>query len=161
MNLIFLDIDGVLNTNYTKEKTSSGAIFVDDNKIRILKAIIDETDAKIVLSSTWRYGWILMEDGIKDNDFFQDFIELRNKLREFDIELYDKTPLFDKFMRSRGEEIQSYLNGRDDVEGYIIIDDIDGRDVRPCSSHLLQTSEWKGLQEKHIKAAKRIMDMGV
>ena len=93
--------------------------------------------------------------------FTQDFNELKEKLEEFDIALYDKTPIFDYYMRRRGEEIQEYLDSRDDIDGYIIIDDLDGRWLRPCSSHLLETSPWKGLQEKHIKAVKRIMKMGV
>ena len=156
--LFFLiQIDGVLNTNYTKETTSSGVIFVEDNKIKILKQIIDETDAKVVLSSTWRYGWTDSDRSM----FAQDFNELKEKLEEFDITLYDKTPIFDYYMRKRGEEIQEYLHGRDDIDGYVIIDDLDGSWLRPCSSHLLQTSPWKGLEEKHIKTAKKIMKMEV
>lgn len=93
--------------------------------------------------------------------FAQDFNELRDRLEEFGITLYDKTPIFDYYMRKRGEEIQEYLYGRDDIDGYVIIDDLDGRWLRPCSSHLLQTSPWKGLEEKHIKAAKRIIKMEV
>ena len=157
MKVIFLDIDGVLNTNYTKETTSSGVIFVEDNKIKILKQIIDETDAKVVLSSTWRYGWTDSDRSM----FAQDFNELKEKLEEFGITLYDKTPIFDYYMRKRGEEIQEYLRGRDDIDGYVIIDDLDGSWLRPCSSHLLQTSPWKGLEEKHIKTAKKIMKMEV
>ncbi len=161
MKLIFLDIDGVLNTDYTKELTSSGTIFVEDNKIKILKQIIDETDAKVVLSSTWRMGWLGSEMEIQRSVFGQDFIELRNKLEEFGIVLYDKTPVFDNYMRLRGEEIKAYLDSHNNIDGYVIIDDLDGHYLRPCSSHLLQTSQLKGLQEKHIKAAKRIMKMEV
>ena len=41
MKIIFLDIDGVLNDNGCKTLTSSGSLFVNDNKIKILKEIID------------------------------------------------------------------------------------------------------------------------
>lgn len=154
--------DGVLNTYYTTVKTSNGITFVDDKKVKILKDIIDKTDAKVVLSSTWRIGWRYLELGQQDSGVVQDFVELRDKLLEFGIELYDKTPILDKFMRRRGEEIQLYLDSSaDDIDGYVIIDDLGGEWLRPCSSHLLQTSEYKGLQEKHIKVAERILNMEV
>lgn len=162
MKAIFLDIDGILNTYYTKELTSTGSTFVDDKKLWILKEIIDRTGAKIVLSSTWRIGWKHLELGMKNTWYAKDFIELRDKFKEFGINLYDKTPILDKFMRRRGEEIKMYLdNNKDDIDGYVIIDDLPGKWLRPCSSHLLQTSEYKGLQEKHIKVAERILNMEI
>ena len=155
-------IDGVLNTYYTTVKTSNNITFVDDTKVKILKDIIDLTGAKIVLSSTWRIGWRYFELGQRDSSVVQDFIELREKLLEFGIELYDKTPILDQFMRRRGDEIQLYLdNSKDKIDGYVIIDDLGGKWLRPCSSHLLQTSEYKGLQEKHVKVAERILNMEV
>lgn len=142
--------------------TAEGSVFVDDKKVKILKDIIDLTGAKIVLSSTWRIGWRYFELGQRDSSVVQDFIELREKLLEFGIELYDKTPILDKFMRRRGDEIQLYFdNCKDEVDGYVIIDDLDGKSLRPYSSHLLQTSESKGLQEKHVKVAERILNMEV
>lgn len=154
--------DGVLNTYYTKSVTSTGAIFVDDNKVKILKDIVDRTGAKVVMISTWRIGWRQIELGIRDSEFAKDFITLKNKLNEFGIELYDKTPVFNKPMILRGKEIQSYIdNSNDVIDGYVIIDDLDGKYLRPCSNHLLQTSGLKGLQEKHIKTIERILDMGM
>ena len=161
LKIIFLDIDGVLNYNNCKELTSTGSLFVNDNKIKILKEIIDKTDAKVVLSSTWRIGWRHLELGNMSSDLAIDFMELRDKLREFDIELYDKTPILDKFMRRRGEEIKEWLDTHDDIEGYVIIDDMSGKWLRPCSGHLLQISENRGLLEKHIKVAEKIMAMPV
>lgn len=154
--------DGVLNTNYTKELTPSGAIFVDDNKIKILKSIIDRTNAKIVLSSTWRIGWRHVEMGMSDSSMAQDFLALKRKLSEYDIRIYDKTPIFSELrMGCRGKEIESYLDSRDDIDGYVILDDLSGKWLRPCSSHLLQTSEWSGLEEKHIKTIEKILNMEV
>ena len=142
--------------------TAEGSVFVDNKKVKILKDIIDLTGAKIVLSSTWRIGWRYFELGQRDSSVVQDFIELREKLLEFGIELYDKTPILDNFMRRRGDEIQLYFdNCKDEVDGYVIIDDLDGKWLRPYSSHLLQTSEFKGLQEKHVKVAERILNMEV
>ena len=49
--IIFLDIDGVLAT---PEYLKDGEWALNPVKQNILKSIIDETDAKIVLSSSWR-----------------------------------------------------------------------------------------------------------
>lgn len=62
MKIIFLDIDGVLNTietfiNRKKEYKETGILNVeiDEFRVQYLKQIIKETDAKIVLSSSWRH----------------------------------------------------------------------------------------------------------
>lgn len=55
LRIIFLDIDGVLNDRKTRSQSPDGFTFVDTPKIRRLKRIIDTTDAKVVLSSDWRY----------------------------------------------------------------------------------------------------------
>lgn len=52
MKVIFLDIDGVLNV-YPQGHDKHGAIF-HSHFVDNLKRIIDETGAKIVISSTWR-----------------------------------------------------------------------------------------------------------
>lgn len=54
MKVIFLDIDGVLNI-IPESVDEFGAVF-HSNFVNNLKWIIEETDAKLVISSTWRYG---------------------------------------------------------------------------------------------------------
>lgn len=125
--------------------------------MKLLKQLIDETGAKVVLSSTWRVGWSHLELGVQ-SQLMYDFIELRDKLWERGIELHDRTIILDAFMRHRGEEIKAYLDNHDDIEGYVILDDLNGKYLRPCSSHLVQTSEWRGLEEKHIKKAKEMLE---
>jgi hypothetical protein len=59
--VIFLDIDGVLNSRkWFKEAYSNGApkpkFQIDPKTIKLLNHIIYKTGAKIVISSTWRAG---------------------------------------------------------------------------------------------------------
>ena len=61
MKVIFLDVDGVLNTSKTfierKEKHDKTGIWdleIDEFRVEYLKQIIDATDAKVVLSSAWK-----------------------------------------------------------------------------------------------------------
>jgi len=72
MKLLFLDVDGVLNDGYR------GYPFLVEHCLRILKQIVEETKAHIVLSSNWRlfpeYRGVLLpkliEHGIIEKDVF-------------------------------------------------------------------------------------------
>lgn len=51
MNIIFLDIDGELTySNYENHKTAN----IDIEKVKLLKEICDKSNAKVVISSSWR-----------------------------------------------------------------------------------------------------------
>lgn len=56
MKVIFLDIDGVLNTP-SSESRCGEYIGIDDEKVKKLKQIIEATKAEIVLISTWKKYW--------------------------------------------------------------------------------------------------------
>ena len=49
MKVIFLDIDGVLNTNSDKE--------ISTDKLKLLSELVSKTGADVVLSSSWRNWW--------------------------------------------------------------------------------------------------------
>lgn len=60
MKVIFLDVDGVLNSDQYFDKTKNLDIQgieadIDIKKIELLKKAINETRARVVLSSSWRY----------------------------------------------------------------------------------------------------------
>ena len=70
MKVLFLDIDGVLNNDKTFEEVHDYYVKTGYHKVEIgldmverLFKIIEATGAKIVLSSSWRLGWNLIEDG--------------------------------------------------------------------------------------------------
>ena len=51
MKVIFLDVDGELTySNYKNKETAN----IDIEKVKMLKEICDKTDAKVVISSSWR-----------------------------------------------------------------------------------------------------------
>ena len=54
MKVIFLDIDGVLNTSKTRNPRKLPYI-VERRLVGRLKRLLRKTRAKVVLSSTWRY----------------------------------------------------------------------------------------------------------
>lgn len=156
MKIIFLDIDGVLNGRYTEE-TFGGYVFVSDEKISLLKEIIDRTNAQIVLVSSWRIGWFL-----KDHypTYFGEevwlFEALQEKLGEYGIELMDYT----EELGNRGEEISNWLkkHNREMIESYVVLDDMDEDELRPHTNKLVQTNSAEGLTESDVGEAIKILN---
>lgn len=110
MKVIFLDIDGVLNSNeYFEEiknlEKKGIEKQIDIKKIKLLKKAVDETGAKVVLSSSWRYT--------------RKAQDLKGLLLKYDI-YADSTPLINNI---RGLEIKEWLSEHQDVEKYVILDD--------------------------------------
>ena len=56
VKLLFLDIDGVLNSKATAY-SPLGIRDIDNDKLLLLKRIIDATEAKTLLISSWKEGW--------------------------------------------------------------------------------------------------------
>lgn len=124
MKIIFLDIDGVLNTSETNKKRSKeqrkyGVIGIEEEKIQILKIIIDETNAKIVLNSIWNLDFRKEESKIIPET--TKAIDLMIKLKKYDLEIYDITKVDPN--RSKKNQIETYLKENPQIEFFIIIDD--------------------------------------
>ena len=122
--IIFLDFDGVLNTaNYQTWRQLLGKDISDlhghlfsPSAVRNLQRLIKWTNAKIILSSSWRL------DGL-------DVMRRMWKERKMPGEIYDITPYvnardYPKF--TRGIEINTWLE-KNGYLGcpYVILDDID------------------------------------
>ena len=117
-NVIFLDVDGVLNSSSTREKTPLNYIGIDDSKLLVIKEIQKMLKAEIVLSSDWK-------------DFFSDDLTpmdkdaqyLIDKLANFEMVISDKTTDGHNMHDLRGLGIVNYLSDHKDIDKYIIIDD--------------------------------------
>ena len=110
MKVIFLDVDGVLNSDEYFDKIKNLNIDgiqseIDVEKIKLLNIAINETKVKIVLTSSWRYT--------------RNAQELRKLLSEYGIST-DSTPFI---QNERGLEIKQYLSEHLDVEDFVIVDD--------------------------------------
>lgn len=110
MKAIFLDVDGVLNSDEYFDSVSDSdddsiENEIDMDKIKLLKEAVDLTDAQVVLSSSWRYT------------------RKAQSLRELLIEngiVTDVTPFL---QNKRGLEIKSWLKNNPDVDDFVILDD--------------------------------------
>lgn len=118
MKIIFLDIDGVLNV-YCEGRDVFGCTFhkhFEDN----LRWIIEQTGAKIVISSTWRYsGLKVMQEMWISRDLAGEVIDITPN--EVDVVKRGTCEFYD--LVERGHEIQQWLDDRTDVDSYVIIDD--------------------------------------
>lgn len=115
MKLIFLDIDGVMNS-----VTGTGPYLVDMevSKLELLKKLIVESKSDgIVLISDRRYSSVYMREFIDALDQFEIYLvgELRRP-KELDEDIND----------NRGKQIMDYLSDSgSDIESIVILDDND------------------------------------
>ena len=144
----------MLNFNGCRDKIG-GLYFVNDNRIKLLKEIIDATGAKVVLSSTWRIGWFDRDYDVHSRNA-EDFTKLENKLSHFDITFLSRTPRLASGYR--GEEIKTWIDNwkGEPVESFVIIDD--DADMKPFMDRLVQTSFNKGLQQKNVDKAIKLLN---
>ena len=152
MNIIFLDVDGVLNSRnklieiYNKtQKPHSGNNFPFDEKcLENLKKLVEETNAKIVITSTWR-------------KYESNMNILITKFKTYDLDKHviGYTPILDT---KREEEIIEYLNNLDNNINFVIIDDI--RDMGKLNDKLVVTSPQTGFTEENMKIAIKILKKG-
>lgn len=131
MKIIFLDVDGVLNTPKLLQKF--GFDFIDPIMVALIARIVRETDAKIVLSSSWR---------VEERD--KKKVEIA--LAEHDLEIFDSTPIIRREFSEgnwvwRNEEIQAWID-QNTVTKFAIIDDVDDANIE---GSFFQTKEDRGL----------------
>jgi Swiss Army Knife RNA repair-like protein len=140
MKVIFLDIDGVL-VNRSSLMAASGAWAKGQPScVAALNEITDKTDAKIVISSTWRScGLEMMQEFLADWGVKGEVIGCTPDLSWRTGQIYAAT--------ERGDEIQAWLDLREsaigDVEAFVILDD--DADMKHLLPHLVQTEFEPGL----------------
>jgi hypothetical protein len=148
MKVLFLDVDGVLNSlNFftsgrrVKSHDYDPRNQIDPEAVKLLTEIIDATGAKIVISSVWRYNH---RPG-----------EMQVLLEEFGCrcQVIGSTPRSTE-SHARGKEIDAWLTTsgyarRDPVERFAILDD--DADMEPHMKKLVKTSNHCGLERSHVE----------
>ena len=150
ISVIFLDIDGVLNSNFwndTHQREISGGTMIDSEKIKLLGELVRRTGAGIVLHSGWKY-WF-------DSHLRPLRIEaarLETLLSQEDLSIYSVTPdhateeikRSKKFSLIKAEEILAWLDDHEEVEQWVVIDDLDLHNPE-VAKHQLRTDPQTGL----------------
>ena len=175
MKVLFLDIDGVLNSEnwfayriYCVKNNMVNILMnfvdtddrnikhkltmLDDRAIANLNRIVEETGCKVVLSSSWRSS---IES---ENIFTQNLL----KLKGFKYEFYDVTPRlwFSDFSIRRGEEIKFWLDKeseKHEIESFVILDD-DSDMLPEQMNNFIHVDGQVGLTDKDVFRAIEILN---
>lgn len=146
MNIIFLDVDGVINNikdaEEQYERTRKPIIGFDwpfsKSSLNVLKKIVDETDAKIVVTSSWRRR----EEGRKILLAELDKYNLKEKVIGW-------TPCLKAF--NREEEVIAYLKSNEYTNlNFIILDD-EVSWYKDLKEYVIKTDAYFGLNEEHLE----------
>lgn len=152
--LIFLDFDGVITTYKSKWK-------IDVSKCEMLKQLVEQTGARIVITSSWRYS--TLQETIVKNDL-NDWI-----LKDYCIGVTERAIFLvdidsEWFIPKRGMEIEKYINDYIETNNiseeikYVIFDD-DVFDLLYMQRDNIVHTNWKnGLSKSNIKKAIKILN---
>lgn len=163
MKVLFLDIDGVLNSERyhhsyewknisskinNGEQKYSPHFLIDKKSIEVLNNLIKSMpDLSIIISSTWkRYGrYEQTKKYLVQNEF------------QFESQIIDCTPELNSLKYCRGDEIQLWLNKHLDVSNYCIVDD-DNDMLSTQLENFVQINSKVGLTEEDCEEIKRILN---
>lgn len=153
MKVLFLDIDGVLNSGAwfkLRSPTPRDAseieywrTHIDPVAVGRMNRVAQATECTFVLSSTWR--------------ILHSLEEMNEILRSVGavFQVTDETPdgakeeIYDKFgSHERGAEIYDWLQEHPKVTNYVIVDD--DSDMGILAPRLVQTDFDTGLQDSHV-----------
>lgn len=158
MRVLFLDIDGVLNSGdyFTRTKvddsgglTTAGRALakLDPVAIEHLNDIVAGDDVKVVVSSNWRKNHSLSA------------IRSYLKARGFVGEILSVTPALVNDSGPRAVEIAHWLGQHAAiVDGFVILDDTWDAGLG-FHDHFVRTEWTRGLQREHIAIARSMLAM--
>lgn len=133
---VFLDVDGVLNKESDWSKPT-----IDSNCVRNLAKALEGIEAKIILTSSWRKGFLTWFNP-----------ENTPQIQMFESALYKENliikGILPKENKDRGILIQDFLS-KHPGEYIIIDDDINEYAVKPENLYLINSKT--GLTEKDAK----------
>ena len=149
MKVVFLDFDGVLNYDKYVRRSEEQGLIIDPERMVLLKGIIENTGAKIVLSTSWREHW---DKSIENCD--QTGIKINEIFFKYALQIFDKTP---KLNINREDDIKAWLN-QNAVENFVVLDDA-FLSADFLEGHFIKTSNYfNGLDESDVEKAIEILN---
>ena len=151
MKILFLDFDGVITTYDSKW-------CIETKKLLLVNDIVSQTDAKIVVTSSWKY-YNDADDSFKESIYnkktdkcsplcYNTIYENEAIFERFIDQIYDIT---DNDGAWRGDEIERWINAHEDeIESYVILDD-DSDFHEDQLFNFVQTDTFEGLTEREVK----------
>lgn len=131
MNIIFTDIDGVLNPHWRKKWSTKS--------ILLYNKICNDFNLVPVITSTWRVNHTIEQ--------LQDIFDIQGINKK----IFDYTPILNS---DRGLEIKTWLNNNN-VTKYVVIDDKTS-DIIQYVDNVIKCKSWIGLEDEHYNEIKNI-----
>ena len=153
MKVLFLDLDGVLNTFTSRRRKglSYYSDIIDEDKLRHIKEIVKKTECEIVLTSSWRKYW-----NNRGTQIDSAGKAIQNAFNSLGLTIYSKTPVIENAYRN--QEIVSWLKNNGMVEQYVILDDKDFQWSEDLRRHWVACSDETGFTATQIDVAVNILN---
>lgn len=153
MNVIFLDIDGVIQSpRYCVAINETGLLSAfEPAAMHMVQRLIIEANAKIVISSSWRIG-------STDRQLKHLFRCCGFKSIAMAFHSDWQTKQIGGFSSKRGDEIAEWLSRHSEVERYLILDD-DSDMLEEQQGSFVQTDSMNGMLIEHYDAARKILGL--
>lgn len=156
LRVLFLDIDGVLNSSaylkanpdsFDRSGPNAYLSMFDPVACARLQVVLTVTGAKIVISSSWRH--------VHTIDEIRGYLAAKG----ITAEVIDFTPIgynpdlpgddsFGTSMTCRGHEIAAWVDAHPELESYAVVDD--NSDMDGVRERFVQTTWERGLQPEHM-----------
>ncbi len=152
--ILFLDVDGVLNTDSMFKTPEMGTYVLCDKRIEMLNAMLEAVGAKVVLSSSWR-------NSSSHVAFLEERGALKHKHEDWrtgvePVDLEARVYLANE----RGREVREWLSRHPEVTQYAIIDDLEFF-LPEQHRFFVRTSPYFGLGKKHVRVLTRLLGSGL
>lgn len=160
-NVLFLDIDGVLNStlwDQTHQTEIKNSILIDQEKVRLFASLIRRTDAQVILHSGWRFWYddgmrpLRKETEVLSDMLTQEGISLLGKTPDLTTEEIRATKMFSKI---KADEILLWLDTQETAVNWIVLEDRDLHNAT-VSARQIKTDTTTGLTADDVEAAVRL-----
>ena len=143
MKVLFLDFDGVLNSRRYLRTADPYGVALDPTRMELLGQIVAATDARIVLTTSWRVHW--EPDPATCNDTGR---EIHAIFARHGLSILDKTP---QLPQGREQEIRCWLEQHPETTAYVVLDDrLLGADF--LADHFVMTANHRdGLDQADVQ----------
>ena len=149
-SFIFLDIDGVLNSEYTRFAPSCGygpATWdgMSIHSIELLNTLVKQTGAKIILSSSWKHYRSVM------------FCQSHLNKYGLNVSINERTTNLPD--HNHGKEIKHWIKKNSwRIKSFVVFDDLVNVYGHGFDDRIVLTSDQSGLNKSDVELASKILE---
>lgn len=112
MNVIFFEVDGVLNFEGSEAKAPDNSLGIAESRVKLLKRLTEQDNSKLILFGSWKKDW-----NFDDSKCTAKGTYLNKKLDRRGLHILDKT----KDLDTLEDEVADWLKRHPNVENHYVI----------------------------------------